>query len=399
MKLNDVSQIIYRALDVMNSQNVRKFSVPPRTYMGPGSLACTGDAMKSEGFSRTFIMVDAFIHNIGIVDGLYRSLNVAGIDYELHLYEGGEPTSDAVEKAAQQLLTIGCDSVIAIGGGSVLDAAKITAVLAANSNLSLDHLLDGNNQLNKRLPLVAIPTTAGTGSEATDISVITNTKTNIKQVLVHDQLIPDLAIIDACLTLALPPYITAITGFDALTHGVETYVGLKSTPLTKGFAYRAISMIGEALPHAVGQGQNIEAREALMLASYMAGMAFSNAGLGLSHATAHQIGAKYHIPHGQCNAIMLPAIMRFNSLVCKKEYAEIGLALTGKNLEAPETIIAIESLIDELGLKESPEKLGLNSADIPELSKAAFEDACLITNPRSTTIEQIQQVYADAFSN
>ncbi len=399
MKLNDVSQIIYRALDVMNSQNVRKFSVPPRTYMGPGSLACTGDAMKSEGFSRTFIMVDAFIHNIGIVDGLYRSLNVAGIDYELHLYEGGEPTSDAVEKAAQQLLTIGCDSVIAIGGGSVLDAAKITAVLAANSNLSLDHLLDGNNQLNKRLPLVAIPTTAGTGSEATDISVITNTKTNIKQVLVHDQLIPDLAIIDACLTLALPPYITAITGFDALTHAVETYVGLKSTPLTKGFAYRAISMIGEALPHAVGQGQNIEAREALMLASYMAGMAFSNAGLGLSHATAHQIGAKYHIPHGQCNAIMLPAIMRFNSLVCKKEYAEIGLALTGKNLEAPETIIAIESLIDELGLKESPEKLGLNSADIPELSKAAFEDACLITNPRSTTIEQIQQVYADAFSN
>lgn len=227
MKLNDVSQIIYRALDVMNSQNVRKFSVPPRTYMGPGSLACTGDAMKSEGFSRTFIMVDAFIHNIGIVDGLYRSLNVAGIDYELHLYEGGEPTSDAVEKAAQQLLTIGCDSVIAIGGGSVLDAAKITAVLAANSNLSLDHLLDGNNQLNKRLPLVAIPTTAGTGSEATDISVITNTKTNIKQVLVHDQLIPDLAIIDACLTLALPPYITAITGFDALTHAVETYVGLK----------------------------------------------------------------------------------------------------------------------------------------------------------------------------
>lgn len=399
MKLNDVSQIIYRALDVMNSQNVRKFSVPPRTYMGPGSLACTGDAMKSEGFSRTFIMVDAFIHNIGIVDGLYRSLDVAGIDYELHLYEGGEPTSDAVEKAAQQLLTIGCDSVIAIGGGSVLDAAKITAVLAANSNLSLDHLLDGNNQLNKRLPLVAIPTTAGTGSEATDISVITNTKTNIKQVLVHDQLIPDLAIIDACLTLALPPYITAITGFDALTHAVETYVGLKSTPLTKGFAYRAISMIGEALPHAVGQGQNIEAREALMLASYMAGMAFSNAGLGLSHATAHQIGAKYHIPHGQCNAIMLPAIMRFNSLVCKKEYAEIGLALTGKNLEAPETIIAIESLIDELGLKESPEKLGLNSADIPELSKAAFEDACLITNPRSTTIEQIQQVYADAFSN
>lgn len=399
MNINDVSQIIYRALDVMNSQNVRKFSVPPRTYMGPGSLACCGEAMKNEGFERAFIMVDAFIHNIGIVDGLYRSLDVAGISYELFLYEGGEPTSDSVEEAAKALINVGSDSVIAIGGGSVLDAAKITAVLAANTQIPLENLLDTTSQLKKRLPLIAIPTTAGTGSEATDIAVITNTKNNVKQVLVHDQLIPDLAIIDACLTLALPSYITALTGFDALTHAVETYVGLKATPLTKGFAYRAISMIGEALPQAVGQGQNIEAREALMLASYMAGMAFSNAGLGLSHATAHPIGGKYHIPHGQCNAIMLPAIMRFNSLVCKKEYAEVGHALTGKNIEANETIQAIEVLIEEIGLKQSTTELGLNIDDITELSKLALSDACLITNPRTTTIKQIQDVYMDAFTN
>lgn len=399
MKLDDVSQIIYRALDVMNSQNVRKFSVPPRTYMGPGSLACCGEAMKAEGFIRTFIMVDAFIHNTGIVDGLYRSLEVAGIGYEICLYEGGEPSSNVVEIAAQSLVTVGCDSVIAIGGGSVLDAAKVTAMLAANAELPLENLLNSEFKLNKRLPLVAIPTTAGTGSEATDIAVITNTKTGVKQVLIHDQLIPDLAIIDACLTLALPPYITAITGFDALTHAIETYVGLKATALTKGFAYRAITMIGEALPQAVGQGQNIEARESLMLASYMAGMAFSNAGLGLSHATAHQIGGKYHIPHGQCNAIMLPAIMRFNSLVCKKEYAEVGHALTGQHIDAVDTIAAVEALIQELDLKQSSTELGLNPDDIPELSKAAFEDICLTTNPRTTTIAQIQNVYADAFSN
>lgn len=399
MKLDDVSQIIYRALDVMNAQNVRKFSVPPRTYMGPGSLTYTGKAMKDDGFAHTFVMVDAFIHNIGIVDGLYRSLEASNIQYEIFLYEGGEPTSDAVETAAQSLVNVGCDSVIAIGGGSVLDAAKITAMLAANIHLPLDNLLNPDIQLNKRLPLIAIPTTAGTGSEATDIAVITNTKTDIKQVLVHDQLIPDLAIIDACLTLALPSYITAITGFDALTHAIETYVALKSTPLTKGFAYRAISMIGEALPQAVGQGQNIAARESLMLASYMAGMAFSNAGLGLSHSTAHPIGGKYHIPHGQCNAIMLPAVMRFNGLVCKKEYAEVGQALTGKNLDANEAILAVESLIEELDLKKSPTEFGLNPADIPELSQLALVDACLTTNPRTTTIAQIQSVYADAFSN
>lgn len=399
MKIDDVSQIIYRALDVMNSKNVRKFSVPPRTYMGPGSLACSGQAMKDEGFFHTFIMVDSVIHNLGIVDGLYRSLNASGISYELCLYEGGEPTTDAVETAAQSLIQAGCDSVIAMGGGSVLDAAKVTAMLAANAEQSLDNLLNPEIKLNKRLPLIAIPTTAGTGSEATDIAVITNTKTDVKQVLVHDQLIPDLAIIDACLTLALPSYITAITGFDALTHAIETYVGLKGTPLTKGFAYRAISMIAEALPQAVGQGQNIEARESLMLASYMAGMAFSNAGLGLSHSTAHQIGGKYHIAHGQCNAIMLPAVMRFNSLVCKKEYAEIGQAMTGRSVDAAQAIVAVEQLIQELGLKQSASEFGLNSADIPELSALAFEDACLTTNPRTTTIAQIQSVYADAFSN
>lgn len=397
MKLDDVSQIIYRALDVMNSRNVRKFSVPPRTYMGPGSLSYCGEAMKGNDLKCAFVMVDRLIHNMNIVDGLYRSLDAEGIQYELFLYEGGEPTSTIVESAAESLLKIGCDSVVAIGGGSVLDAAKVTAMLAVNTELPIDEFLANGSKLNKRLPLIAIPTTAGTGSEATDVAVITNVKTNIKQVLIHDQLIPDLAIIDACLTLAMPPYITAITGFDALTHAIETYVGLKSTPLTKGFAYRAISMIGEALPQAVGQGHNIEARESLMLASYMAGMAFSNAGLGLSHATAHQIGGKYHIPHGHCNAIMLPSVMRFNTLVCKKEYADIGHALTGKHIEADETILAVEKLIEEIGLSELREEWHLDPDDIPELSEAAIKDLCLLTNPRTTTVSQIAQVYKDAF--
>lgn len=397
MKLGDVSQIIYRAMDVMNARNVRKFSVPPRTYMGPGSLTCCGEAMVAEGHHHAFVMVDALIHNMHIVDGLYRSLEAAGMGYQLFLYEGGEPASDVVEVAAKALVDADCDSVIAIGGGSVLDAAKVTTMLAVNMQLPLEQLLSPEVTLQKRLPLVAIPTTSGTGSEATDIAVITNVQTGMKQVLIHDQLIPDLAIIDACLTLAVPPYITAITGFDALTHAVETYVGLKGTALTKGFAYRAISMIGESLPLAVGQGQNIEAREALMLASYMAGMAFSNAGLGLSHATAHQIGSKYHIPHGQCNAIMLPAVMRFNSLVCKKEYAEIGHALTGRHINGDETIVAVEALISELELNQLKPEWQLAEEDIPELSEVAIQDICLTTNPRTTTVAQIAQVYRDAF--
>ena len=158
--------------------------------------------------------------------------------------------------------------------------------------------------------------------------MIITAENHIKLVLAHSQLLPDLAIIDACLTLGVPPHVTAMTGIDALTHAIEAYVASNVTPLTQALALRAITMISHALPIAVGQGHDIKAREDMMLASYMAGMAFSNAGLGLCHAMAHQIGAAYNIPHGKANAVMLPQVMRFNRPVCKQAYSEIGHALT-----------------------------------------------------------------------
>lgn len=399
MQLNEVSHVIYRALDLINSQSVREFSVPPQTFIGAGAIACCGEAMADRELKHVFVIVDGFLHQQGIDEGLYRSLSDANIQYEIITYAGGEPTTQVVEAAAEQLLAAQCDSVLAIGGGSVLDAAKVTAMLAANADLPIDELANPPSKLKKRLPLIAIPTTAGTGSEATNIAVITNELTHQKQLLVHPQLIPDLAIIDACLTLGVPSEITAVTGIDALTHAIETYVARRSTPLTRGFAYRAITMIGEALPHAVGQGGDIPARESMMLASYMAGMAFSNGGLGLCHAMAHQIGGKYNIPHGMCNAIMLPAVMRFNRLVCKQEFAEIGHALTGKQINAEETIEAVQQLIHEVGLSKTLTELGGRNDDVPELAQAAMQDICLTTNPRTVTTEQVIAVYQDALAH
>lgn len=399
MQINDVSSIIYRALDLINAKSVREFSVPPQTYIGAGALARCGEAMAERDLKCVFVMVDGFLHKQGIDEGLYRSLQGSNINYEIIAYAGGEPTSQVVEEAAKQLLAAKCDSVLALGGGSVLDAAKATAMLAANVDLAVTGLADKSVKLKKRLPLIAIPTTAGTGSEATNIAVITDSASGVKQVLVNPQLIPDLAIIDACLTLAVPSEITAITGIDALTHAIETYVACNASPLTRGFAHRAITLIGEALPLAVGQGNDIPARESMMLASYMAGMAFSNGGLGLCHAMAHQIGGKYHIPHGLCNALILPAVMRFNQLVCKKEYAEIGHALTCKQIEADQTIEAVQQLIDDVGLTKKLSEFAGFQEDIPELAEAAMHDITLTTNPRTVTKEQVMAVYQDAFSS
>lgn len=398
MNLNDVSQVVYRALDVINARSVREFSVPPQSFVGCGAVARCGEAMAERGLNHVFIMVDGFLHQHGIDEGVYRSLQAANIQYKIITYAGGEPTTQVVEAAAAQLLDAKCDSVLAIGGGSVLDAAKVTAMLAANANLQIESLTKPATQLQRRLPLVAIPTTAGTGSESTNIAVITNAETHQKQLLVHSQLIPDLAIIDANLTLDIPPFITAITGIDTLTHSVETYIAKHANDVTKSLAYRAITLVGEALPHAVGQGNNIAARESMMLASFMAGMAFSNGGLGLCHAMAHQIGGKYLIPHGMCNAILLPAVMRFNQLVCKKEFAEIGHALTGKRIEADETIAAVQQLIYDVGLIKSLTELGGKSEDMPQLAEAALQDGCLATNPRTVTKDQVIAVYQDALT-
>lgn len=284
---------------------------------------------------------------------------------------------------------------MAFGGGSVLDAAKAVALLVTNPDQTLSAMTE-RSTLRPRLPLIAVPTTAGTGSETTNVTVIIDAVSGRKQVLAHASLMPDVAILDAAVTEGVPPNVTAMTGIDALTHAIEAYSALNATPFTDSLAIGAIAMIGKSLPKAVGYGHDLAARENMLLASCMAGMAFSSAGLGLCHAMAHQPGAALHIPHGQANAMLLPTVMGFNRMVCRERFSQIGRALTNKKSDDRDAIAAVSELIAEVGQSKRLADAGTKPEHYSAWAQAALEDICLRSNPRTATQAQIIDLYAAA---
>ncbi|HCS5027174.1 TPA: iron-containing alcohol dehydrogenase, partial [Escherichia coli] len=230
----------------------------------------------------------------------------------------------------------------------------------------------------------------------TNVTVIIDTVSGRKQVLAHASLMPDVAILDAALTEGVPSHVTAMTGIDALTHAIEAYSALNATPFTDSLAIGAIAMIGKSLPKAVGYGHDLAARESMLLASCMAGMAFSSAGLGLCHAMAHQPGAALHIPHGLANAMLLPTVMEFNRMVCRERFSQIGRALRTKKSDDRDAINAVSELIAEVGIGKRLGDVGATSAHYGAWAQAAQEDICLRSNPRTASLEQIVGLYAAA---
>lgn len=397
MQVAELGQALYHALDLFNAREVQSFAVPPTTLIGAGAIARLGEVTAARGYRHVFIAIDGFLLDRGLADTLFRSLARHGITTECYRYPGGEPDSDRVETAARQLADAACDAIIAFGGGSVLDTAKAIAALAAHPGMGVAELASTAALPNGRMPLLLVPTTAGTGSEATNITVITDSSSGIKQVIIQPALLPDVAVIDACLTLDVPAPLTAATGIDALTHAIEAYLARGTHPLTQALAHRAITLIGRALPIAVGQGHDLSARQDMMLGSCLAGMAFSNAGLGLVHAMAHQIGARYHIPHGVANAMLLPSVLRFNRLVSTSAYRDIGYALCGEALNADELIAAVTRLIMDIGLPDGLRVPGLTPEAFPALADAALGDTCLAGNPRTASREEIIDIYRHAW--
>ncbi|HCJ1733593.1 TPA: ethanolamine utilization ethanol dehydrogenase EutG [Klebsiella pneumoniae] len=391
----ELQTVLFHAFDTLNLQQMKSFNVPPVTLHGVGALAACGPQAQSRGLRHLFVMVDSFLHQAGMTAGLERSLAMKGIAMTLWPCPAGEPCVTDVCAAVAQLRDARCDGVVAFGGGSVLDAAKAVALLVANPEQTLGEMTE-HSELRPRLPLIAVPTTAGTGSETTNVTVIIDAVSGRKQVLAHASLMPDVAILDAALTEGVPPHITAMTGIDALTHAVEAYSARHATPFTDSLAMGAIAMIGEALPKAVGCGQDLAARENMLLASCMAGMAFSSAGLGLCHAMAHQPGAALHIPHGLANAMLLPTVMEFNRMVRRARFSQIGRALTGKKTDDREAVAAVRELIAEVGLTMRLTEAGATSAHYAAWAQAAQEDICLRTNPRTASREQIIELYAAA---
>ena len=351
----------------------------PALLVGPGSSGRLGQAIAGFGHAKILIVTDAIIAKLGLLKDLTDALDAGGVKYVVF----DEITPDApiplVERGIAFYRRHRCDAIVAFGGGSSMDASKAIAVSISNPGKSLRSLAGYFKGLRSPVPVYAVPTTAGTGSEVTVAAVVSDPERQAKLVIVDTRIVPRMAALDPNLMTGLPPHITAATGMDALTHAVESFLGQWATPYTDGLALTAVGLIFENLRIAYSDGKNLEAREKMALASTYAGMAFTRANVGYVHAIAHQFGGRYHTPHGLANAIMLPHVLKFSAPAVTPRLAQLavrarlGAAHESEKVLAQRFLDAVVELNRDLGIPEHLE--ALREADIPALAKAACHEA------------------------
>ena len=359
---------------------IRFIPIPqPTLLVGPGSSGRLGQAVAGFGHRKLLIVTDAVIAKLGLLKSLTDALSAGGTPYVVF----DEITPDApiplIERGIAFYREHDCDAIVAFGGGSSMDASKAIAVSIANPRKDLRALAGYFKGLRSPVPIYAVPTTAGTGSEVTVAAVISDPERHSKLVIVDPRMVPKMAALDPSLMTGLPPHITAATGIDALTHAVESFVGQWATPYTDGMALSAVGLIFENLRTACTDGKNLEAREKMSLASTYAGIAFTRANVGYVHAIAHQFGGLYHTPHGLANAIMLPHVLRFSAPAITARLAQLALRAKVGAEDEPEDelaekfMAAVEQLNRDLDI---PTHLAaLQEADIPALAAAACHEA------------------------
>ncbi|PSU27443.1 L-threonine dehydrogenase [Photobacterium phosphoreum] len=377
------------------------FYIPSVNFMGAGCLTAAADAIEAHGFKKALIVTDKVLNEIGVVTQVAVLLTERNIDSVVYDGTQPNPTITNVDQGLALLKDNGCDFVISLGGGSPHDCAKGIALLAANGGQIGDY--EGVDRSAKpQLPVVAINTTAGTASEMTRFCIITDEARHIKMAIVDKNTTPLMSVNDPKLMLAKPASLTAATGMDALTHAIEAYVSIAATPITDAVAIKAIELIEANLRTAVKDGQNLNAREQMAYAQFMAGMAFNNASLGYVHAMAHQLGGFYNLPHGVCNAVLLPHVQRYNAQVCPERLRDVAAAM-GVNVSemtpqqgAAAAIDAIMVLSQDVGIPAGLKELNVKAEDIALLSDNALKDACGFTNPKQASHEEISQIFMDA---
>lgn len=413
-------------------ENMLWFKVPEKVYFKYGCLPVALKDLKEMNKKRVFIVTDKVLYNLGFVNKITNVLDEIGIVYKVFFDVAPDPTLDTAYKGAKEMEEFKPDTIISVGGGSSMDAAKIMWVLYEHPEVEFEDLAMRFMDIRKRVykfphmgdkaMMVSIPTSAGTGSEVTPFAVITDEKTGVKYPLADYELTPDMAIVDADLMLNMPKGLTSISGIDALTHAVEAYVSVMASEYTDGIALEAIKLIFEYLPKAYSEGpNNIEAREKMANASTMAGMAFANAFLGVCHSMAHKLGSMHHVPHGMANAILINETIKFNSAdvptkqtafpqykypSAKAKYAKIADCLNLGGKDDDEKVKLLIKAIDELKAKVdipvSIEASGVNKEKfyekLDEMSEQAFDDQCTGANPRYPLISEIKQMYINAFS-
>ncbi|EHH1184034.1 L-threonine dehydrogenase [Vibrio vulnificus] len=377
------------------------FFIPTVNLMGAGCLKDAADSIKAQGFTKGLIVTDKILNQIGVVKQVQDLLSERGVSAVVFDGTQPNPTISNVSAGLELLKQNDCDFVISLGGGSPHDCAKGIALVASNGGAIADY--EGVDKSAKpMLPLIAINTTAGTASEMTRFCIITDEARHIKMAIVDKHTTPLISVNDPELMLAKPASLTAATGMDALTHAVEAYVSIAATPITDAVAIKAIELIQAHLRTAVAHGEDIEAREQMAYAQFMAGMAFNNASLGYVHAMAHQLGGFYDLPHGVCNAILLPHVQRYNAQVCPERLRDVAKAM-GVNVEgmsaeqgADAAIEAIVQLAKDVGIPTGIRELGAKLEDIPTLADNALKDACGFTNPKQATHEEISAIFEAA---
>lgn len=385
-----------------DSVSIRKF-VTPEIIFGQGALSQIGESAARSGASKVFVVTDQGLIDAGWVDKALYYLRNAGLQYEIFSSITSNPKDLEVTEGVAHYLRSGCDALVAVGGGSPADTAKAIATLATNGGELQDY--EGVNKIRHPLPpMVIVPSTAGTGSEVSQFAIIVDHQRRLKMSIISKSLIPDIAIIDPELLNTKSARLAAATGMDALSHAIESYVSLAATPLTDIHALNAIRLIFANLKQSVFDRQDAVANNNMAMASLNAGIAFSNAILGAGHAMTHQIDGLLDTHHGETNATLLPHIMQFNLPVCRDKFNEIARQIDEaachagpKEDLAEKAIEAVSFLTKEIGLHKSLASVGLKKENIKTLSQNALNDACLVTNPRDATAEDIEKLFLEAY--
>lgn len=381
-----------------------KITFTPLSYTGWGALDHLVDEVNRFDAKNILVVTDPFLEELGIADQVVKPLNAVGIRTELYTEVVPEPPLEVGEKLVRFTREQEFDLVIGLGGGSALDLAKLAGVLATHEGEVADYLnLTGNRSLtHKGLPKILIPTTSGTGSEVTNIAVL-SLETS-KDVVTHDYLLPDAAIVDPALTISLPPKVTASTGIDALTHAIEAYLSVNANPVTDGMALQAIRLISGSIRTAVSDGSNKEARSDMSYGSYLAGLAFFNAGVAGVHALAYPLGGQFHIAHGESNAVLLPYVMSYIRASCEKRmkdmYEAMGFTSTDQAGEEDSLkyVEELKRLVADVKIPLSLQGFGIAEDALESLADDAMKQQRLLArSPMQLERKDVYAIYRNAY--
>lgn len=377
---------------------VNRFVLNETSYHGAGAIKEIATEVNGRGFKKAFVCSDPDLIKFGVTKKVTDVLDNAEIDYEIYSEIKPNPTIKNVQTGVKAFKDSGADCIIAIGGGSSMDTAKAIGIIIKNPDFADVRSLEGvAPTTNKCVPIIAVPTTAGTAAEVTINYVITDTEKNRKMVCVDPKDIPVVAVVDPDMMSSMPKGLTAATGMDALTHAIEGYITAGAWELSDMFHLKAIEIISRSLRGAVENTP--EGREGMALGQYVAGMGFSNVGLGIVHSMAHPLGALYDTPHGVANAIILPTVMEYNAPATGEKYRNIAKAMGVEGVdemtldEARKAAVdAVKKLSHDVGIPENLKYI-VKPEDVDFLAQSAYDDACRPGNPRETSVEEIKELY------